>query len=774
MAETNNNSYKLKWQKDFETYFDVYSSFVFEGLIDDLQPYREGEGDPLNHLPIYEYISKVYGSQNENPDRRKLVIVYDPTESDQMKFNILGDVGLPVPDEEANNTPADAPAPNAEGQPQTPPAEDKKIKIDYKLQYGKKLAQRFYDILHNEEINKLLIGHDSDGPSLDIAKIHYALSYESQRSDSFVDNIKDKLSSIFGFGDNLTDDETGYIFIFKMASRLLSRDGGESNGLSPDELTIFRELLSVTQMLENDEQLKGKHKIIILANNARDLPKWFVDENMNPFIKTISISKPSEVNRIAFFNEVILPDAECFDANGKFMERFQQMEAEAEANKKRNPFYNKFLGYTNDFSTKQLIHYHEYLHKDKLDDPMKVGFSVSKFIAGDLTNPWDDQEKVQQLLHIKEAVEKKIKGQGYALDSVQAILKRAALGIDRDENPNAPRAILFLAGPTGTGKTEICKQIAETIFGSEERIVRFDMSEYGEKESDQKLFGAPPGYIGYEEGGKLTNAIKKEPFSLVLFDEIEKAHNSILDKFLQILGDGRLTDGKGETVRFTDTIIAITSNAGVSKGFINGLSKEDIKEKMNGEDEPKEAITIKTIIEEENRLLSEKGQIDEADEKAIYERLKEYLRYNVKFYFNCQLGRPELYGRVEDSIVYYNYIGRNSVGLIANGKIKSVSKTTEENFSCHVETPDSVKKAIADYCQNEHVRGIGARGITKTTGLLFSTSLSKKLGEYITRDGGREELRGATLVASCPDKIESPDDIHWEVRTNGSVSGGNN
>ena len=754
------NDFRLKWQKDFDSWFDVYSTFILEGLVDDLQPYRESDEAPLTYLPVYDYLSKVYSAANPIEARRKLIIIYDPTESETMKFQIPDDIGMVV--EDPSTTPPATDAQPADGADPNAPQEDQKISTDYKLQYGKKLSQRFYDICHNEEINKLLIGHDSEGPSLDIAKIHYAISYDSNRSESFVDQIKDKLTAIFSREQELADEETGYLFIIKMSSRLLTRDG-DSSGLSQEELMIFRELLSLAQALENDEKIKGKHKLVILANAAKDLPKWFVDEINNPYIKILTITKPSEENRVAFFNEVVMTQDRDACLTPIFLERFETMQREAEEQGKSNPFYTKFLAYTNDFSTKQLLHYGEFLKSNPLEDPTKIGFSVSTFLVGDMTNPWDDEEKVHKLLSIKETVSKKIQGQEYALDAAQAILKRAALGIDRDENPNAPRAILFLAGPTGTGKTEICKQIAETIFGSEDRIVRFDMSEYGEKESDQKLFGAPPGYVGYEEGGKLTNAIKKEPFSLVLFDEIEKAHNSILDKFLQILGDGRLTDGKGETVRFTDTIIAITSNAGVLSFSDPNMSAKDIKNLMNDEDPPEHPVSIKTIIDRENQILAEKGEITEEDEKAIYEELKEHLRYNVKAYFHCQLKRPELYGRVEDSIVYYNYIGRNSVGKIVNSKIKSVSKTAQENFSITIVVPDEVKKAITEFCQTEHVRGIGARGIIKTTGKIFSTSLSTMLGEYVASPGGREELRGKTLTASCEPVIESYQDIHWSI-----------
>ncbi|MDE6472938.1 MAG: AAA family ATPase, partial [Ureaplasma sp.] len=170
---------------------------------------------------------------------------------------------------------------------------------------------------------------------------------------------------------------------------------------------------------------------------------------------------------------------------------------------------------------------------------------------------------------------------------------------------------MFFAGPTGTGKTELSKSIAEFIFGDEKRIIRFDMSEFNHEHSDQRLIGAPPGYVGYDSGGELTNKVKENPFSVLLFDEIEKAHNKILDKFLQILEDGRLTSSQGEIIDFSQTFIIFTSNIGANNANIN----------------------------------------------SSFDDLEKYFINEVKKYFYEELQRPEILNRIsEKNIVAFNFI----------------------------------------------------------------------------------------------------------------------
>ena len=165
----------------------------------------------------------------------------------------------------------------------------------------------------------------------------------------------------------------------------------------------------------------------------------------------------------------------------------------------------------------------------------------------------------EKLVHMEERIEKRVIGQDEAIVAVSNAVRRARSGL---QDPNRPIGSFIFMGPTGVGKTELAKALAEFLFDSEQAMVRIDMSEYMEKYAVSRLIGAPPGYVGYEEGGYLTEAVRRRPYAVVLFDEIEKAHPEVFNVLLQILDDGRMTDGHGRTVDFKNVIVIMTSNVG--------------------------------------------------------------------------------------------------------------------------------------------------------------------------------------------------------------------
>jgi ATP-dependent Clp protease ATP-binding subunit ClpB len=194
-----------------------------------------------------------------------------------------------------------------------------------------------------------------------------------------------------------------------------------------------------------------------------------------------------------------------------------------------------------------------------------TGIPVSRLLEGEM----------QKLMHMEERLHQRIVGQDEAVDVVSNAVRRARAGL---QDPNRPIGSFIFLGPTGVGKTELARALAEFLFNDEDAMVRIDMSEYQEKHTVSRLFGAPPGYVGFEEGGQLTEAVRRRPYSVVLFDEIEKAHKEVFNALLQLLDDGRLTDGQGRTVDFRNTVVIMTSNLGSELWMSSVEDESQIKE----------------------------------------------------------------------------------------------------------------------------------------------------------------------------------------------------
>lgn len=225
-------------------------------------------------------------------------------------------------------------------------------------------------------------------------------------------------------------------------------------------------------------------------------------------------------------------------------------------------------------------------------------------------------EESEKLLNLEKLLHKKVIGQEPAVEAVSNAVRRARVGL---KDPNKPVGSFIFVGPTGVGKTYLAKALAEALFGEEEAMIRIDMSEYMEKHSVSRLVGSPPGYVGYDEGGQLTEAVRRKPYAVILFDEIEKAHPDVFNMLLQILDDGRLTDSRGRTVDFKNTVIIMTSNVGA-----NSIKKQNVLGFSTGNEENKEEYEkMKETITEELKRTFRPEFLNRLDEVIVFHSLKE-------------------------------------------------------------------------------------------------------------------------------------------------------
>lgn len=275
-------------------------------------------------------------------------------------------------------------------------------------------------------------------------------------------------------------------------------------------------------------------------------------------------------------------------------------------------------------------------------------------------------------------------------------------------------------GPTGVGKTELAKSLTRLIFGDEQAFARFDMSEYKEEHAAEKLTGAPPGFIGHEEGGQLTNRILQRPYSILLFDEIEKAHPRVLDKFLQILEDGRLTDDKGQTVYFNQTVIIFTSNIGAS----------DLTDPHTG-----------TIIR--NGIMTEVQR--QGVDSFTYAQVEAHFRAEVHWHFTSRIGRAELLNRLGDSIVVFDLLRPEFVWQIGQKFLRLLAESAWDKYQLQVLFQPIVLEVLNVYMQQDDNLLFGGRRI-KT---LLETLVERPLNRWIFENySDLNSLAGKRLIVS--------------------------
>jgi hypothetical protein len=456
--------------------------------------------------------------------------------------------------------------------------------------------------------------------------------------------------------------------LMEYSSRLTIR----TDGLNPGEHTLFsRALVSSLSAKARPAGPEGQpyyNTIIWIVERDADLPDWLLMSN--PAIRHIPIARPDHRQRRAIVPNLLqlIPGAEKLNSAGL------------------QATIDEFVEQTEGLLLLDLHAIMQLSRSERLS-VSQISDAVRRYKVGVTEDPWQRIDR-QKVLGGMATVGARVKGQDHAVRHMLDIIKRAVTGVGSGRRGNRPRGVVFLAGPSGVGKTELAKAVTSLLFGDENACIRFDMSEFSAEHSDQRLIGAPPGYVGYDAGGELTNAIREKPFSVVLFDEIEKAHPRILDKFLQVLDDGVLTSGRGDRVYFSESFIIFTSNLGVFR-----------------------------VDNQGNRIpnITPVSGIDEV-------RMK--VRTEIERYFKITLNRPEILNRIGENIVVFGYISPQAGLQILAQMIDALLKDLQER-GLHVRITDAVNRTLQQACLADLANG--GRGIRNQLELHLINPLSREL-----------------------------------------------
>ncbi len=335
------------------------------------------------------------------------------------------------------------------------------------------------------------------------------------------------------------------------------------------------------------------------------------------------------------------------------------------------------------------------------DDKNSSNITVGEDEVADVVSAWTRipvqriaQAETERLIKLEETLHNRVIGQDEAVTAIAKAIRRGRVGL---KDPNRPIGSFLFLGPTGVGKTELSKALADAMFGTESALIRVDMSEFMEKHTVSKLIGSPPGYVGYDEGGQLSEKVRRNPYSVILFDEVEKAHPDVFNVLLQVLDDGHITDSTGRVVDFKNTVIIMTSNAGA----------ENI-------------VAPKTL-----------GFATATDEKQNHENMKSKVMDEVKRIF-----KPEFINRI-DEIIVFHMLNKEQIAKIVDIMINTVNKRTLEQMKISIELDDEAKKYIVEKGYDEKY---GARPLRRTIQNEIEDNIAEKILEGQIKEGNKVKV----------------------------------
>ncbi|MBL8271680.1 AAA family ATPase [Steroidobacter sp.] len=468
--------------------------------------------------------------------------------------------------------------------------------------------------------------------------------------------------------------------IVDFASRLIMR----SDVLAAAEHQLFTRALVLTQRASARPVGRNRsplfNSILWLVDKEGDLPDWLIIDN--PRLRHIPVAKPDRLARRAVAASLIrsLPGAR--EASSEVLGRAEQdLVDETEGLLLMD--LNAIVG----------------LGRAEGLNVTAVADAVRRYKVGVTDDEWRKIER-SKIASAEDFVARRVIGQTHAVTHMLDIIKRAATGISGARRGGRPRGVAFLAGPTGVGKTELAKTVTELLFGDETAYIRFDMSEFSAEHADQRLLGAPPGYVGYDVGGELTNAIREKPFSVVLFDEIEKAHPRILDKFLQILDDGVLTSGRGDRVYFSEALIVFTSNLGIYSTDSSG------------------------------------ARLPNVTAAQPYDEVRSKVRSEIDSHFKVVLNRPEILNRIGENIIVFDFIRPDVAVRIFEQMVVSILSNVKE-AGYDISLAAAARTQLQSLCLADLSNG--GRGIRNQLEAHLTNPLARALFEH-ERGAARFEI----------------------------------